>query len=64
METLKLLHNSSKDGFSGRLFALVVYRLVLVLEDRAQLVFCQRLDNQGEGHDQGQGLDPLGLFDS
>jgi hypothetical protein len=42
---------------------LVSHRLVLVFEGLAQLAFGQGVDHQGEGHDEGQSLDPLGLFD-
>ena len=63
VDTLKLLHHPSKGGLSGRLFALVAHRLVLVFAGLAQLAFCQGVDHQGKGHDEGQGLDPLGLFD-
>ena len=63
VDTLKLLHNPSKGGLSSRLFALVAHGLVLVLEGVAQLAFGQGVDHQGECHNQGEGLDPLGLFD-
>ena len=63
MNTLKLLHNPTKGGLSSRLFALVAHRLVLVFEGLTQLAFCQGVDHQGEGHNQRQSLDPLGLFD-
>ena len=63
MNTLKLLHNPTKGGLSSRLFALVAHRLVLVFEGLTQLASCQGVDHQGESHNQGQGLDPLGLFD-
>ena len=42
---------------------MVGHRLILVFEGLAQLAFGQSIDHQSEGHDEGQGLDPLGLFD-
>ena len=42
---------------------MVAHGLVLVLEGVAQLAFGQGVDHQGEGHNQGEDLDPLGLFD-
>ena len=63
MNALKRLHNPAKGGLGGRLFALVQHGLLLGVEGLPQFAFGEGIDHQGEGHDEGQGFHPLGLFD-
>ena len=63
MNGLKLLQNPAKGGRAGGALLLVEHGVIGLGELRSELALAETVDQQGQGHDEGEGFHPLRLFD-
>ena len=63
MNGLELLQNPAKGGIGRRALLLAEHRVVGLGELGSEFSLAETVNEQGQGHDEGESLDPLGLFD-
>jgi hypothetical protein len=62
MNGLKLLQNPAKGGRAGGALLLGKHGVIGLGELDSELALAETVDQPGQGHDEGEGFDPLGLF--